>query len=77
MKKSQGLCQDCLKKNRVNPAEEVHHIIELTPFNISDPSISLSENNLVALCHDCHMKRHHSHERRFMVDEYGRVIPND
>ena len=37
-------------------AEEVHHIIELTPSNIDDNSISLNPDNLVALCHSCHDK---------------------
>ena len=75
MKKAKGLCEDCLKQNKVTPASEVHHIIELTPKNITDPCITLSYQNLVALCHDCHMKRHHPHKRRFKVDEYGRVTP--
>ena len=77
MSKARGLCEDCLKKNKVTPAEEVHHIVELNPTNITDPSITLSFGNLCALCHDCHMKRHHKHEKRYTIDEYGRVTPND
>ena len=38
------------------PAEEVHHIIELTKDNINDVNICLNENNLRSLCHDCHTK---------------------
>ena len=37
-------------------AEEVHHIIELTPTNIDDNSIALNPDNLISLCHDCHTK---------------------
>ena len=77
MSQQKGLCEDCLEQNRVNPATEVHHVIELNPMNISDPSVTLNYDNLKALCHDCHMKRHHKHERRFNIDEYGRVKPND
>ena len=77
MSKARGLCEDCDRKGLVTPATEVHHIIELTKDNISDDSITLSYDNLVALCHDCHMKRHHPHQRRYKVDEWGRVIPND
>ena len=66
------LCVKCGK-----PAEEVHHIKELTPQNITDPCITLSYTNLAALCHNCHMKRHHPHMKRYKVDEYGRVTPND
>lgn len=37
-------------------AEEVHHIIELTPDNINEISIALNPDNLISLCHDCHAK---------------------
>ena len=78
MKKVGGLCEDCLKKGRYNPAEEVHHIKELTPQNITDPSITLSYSNLVALCRSCHRKRHgHYEDRRYTIDEFGIVMPNE
>ena len=41
------------------PAEEVHHIIHLTPENIWDPKISLNPDNLICLCKDCHFKEHY------------------
>lgn len=44
-------CRDCNAR-----ASEVHHIIELTPDNISDPMIALNPDNLVSLCHACHDK---------------------
>jgi 5-methylcytosine-specific restriction protein A len=37
-------------------AEEVHHIIELTPGNINDTNITLNPDNLLSLCHNCHTK---------------------
>lgn len=37
-------------------AEEVHHVIELTPDNINNPCIALALSNLQSLCHDCHTK---------------------
>ena len=37
-------------------AQEVHHVIELTPQNISDAGIALNPDNLISLCHDCHTK---------------------
>ena len=45
------LCEECGQ-----PGEEVHHKIELTPENISDPSITLNWDNLQLLCHSCHDK---------------------
>lgn len=74
--RDQYLCQDCLKKNRITPAEEVHHIIPITPENINDASITLDEKNLISLCRECHKARHGTKDedsRRYTVDEYGRV----
>ena len=46
----------CVKCGR--PAEEVHHKIHLTPWNIGDPKITMDMNNLVSLCRDCHCDEH-------------------
>lgn len=35
---------------------QVHHIIEITPENINDTSITLNESNLQLLCEECHNK---------------------
>ena len=74
MKKVHGLCEDCMEMGIYNPAEEVHHVIELNANNINDPTISLNMNNLRALCRECHRKRH-GKQMRYKVDKYGRVEP--
>lgn len=53
-----GLCQRCLERGRVTPAEIVHHIEELTPENICDPDISTNPDNLTCLCRECHAAVH-------------------
>lgn len=68
-----GLCEDCLRQGKYNAGIIVHHIVELTPDNIGDPSISLSWDNLRLLCRDCHGKRHSSNIKRYKVDETGHV----
>ena len=74
MKRDAWLCQDCLKKGKTVPAEEVHHIIPLSPENITDPSITTNEENLISLCRECHRRRHGAEtEKRYKVDEFGRV----
>ena len=74
-KKSKGyLCEECWKQGIITPATEVHHIIKLTENNVNDPSVSLNTANLMALCEDCHDKKHRKY-RRFTVDEWGRVTP--
>jgi 5-methylcytosine-specific restriction endonuclease McrA len=68
-----GLCERCLSKGLYRPGIIVHHKIHLTPDNITDPSVSLSFDNLQLLCRDCHAVMHKP-EKRFKVDELGRVI---
>ena len=74
--RDRGLCVDCLKRGRVTPAEEVHHVIEITPENITDPAITLNPENLVSLCRECHRRRHGTEPepKRYTVDELGRVV---
>lgn len=74
MRKAKGLCEDCLKKGLTVPAEEVHHITFITPQNINDPKITLNHENLVALCRECHRKRH-GNKKRYQIDQWGRVTP--
>ena len=75
MKSVGGLCEDCYAKGIVNPAEEVHHIVFLNKTNINDPSVTLNWNNLVALCRECHRKRHGYVEQRYTIEPDGRVLP--
>lgn len=71
-KKAGMMCERCL----VAPGEIVHHKIELTPQNISDPRIALSEDNLELVCRDCHAAAH-GKTKRYRVDAFGRVIAAD
>lgn len=75
MKSKGGLCERCLKKGLYVPADIVHHRIYIGPENIGDPSITLAWKNLEALCRDCHAQEHLGTEKRYTVDEYGRVTP--
>jgi len=56
--RSHGLCERCLKKGIVRPADVVHHIIPLNESNVDDPSISLNPEKCMALCHCCHTEVH-------------------
>lgn len=57
---SHPLCADCAAEGRSVPAEEVHHKVPfLTGITDEDRwNLLLDENNLVALCKECHLKRH-------------------
>lgn len=75
MKKVGGLCELCMKEGKIVPAEEVHHIKWITPKNICDPNVTLNWRNLVALCREHHRQQHGKKERRYTIDEQGRVTP--
>lgn len=74
-----GLCQECLKRGRVTPAEIVHHIEELTPANVDDPAIAYGTDNLVCVCRECHARVHGYTKpctrEGFAFDAYGNLIP--
>lgn len=73
-KKSKGgLCERCLRKGLIRPAEMVHHKVYITEENINDPRVVLNWDNLEALCNECHLQEHRGIEKRFTVDEFGRV----
>lgn len=85
-KSKQGLCERCLKMGLTVPAEEIHHKIRLTKDNINDPKITLSFDNLEALCISCHDKEHehdqrnrygsrYREQRRYFIDnKTGKVL---
>ncbi|MGE9896620.1 HNH endonuclease [Anaerovoracaceae bacterium SGI.195] len=50
--KVHGLCEDCGR-----PGYIVDHKEELTPRNINDPSIALSDDNFRYLCLECHNRK--------------------
>ena len=53
MERKNYVCERCGQ-----PASICHHRIHLTPLNIRDTKISLSINNLEALCQECHNREH-------------------
>lgn len=72
-----NLCEVCLAKGVITPAEIVHHKIELTPQNITDPTVTLNWKNLQCVCRECHAAAHGARQRRFVVDELGRVYAKE
>ena len=58
MARSLGLCERCLARGVLKPANVVHHKVPLTPDNVADPDISLNPERLVALCDECHTEVH-------------------
>ena len=69
-----GLCEICWSNGIVKAGEIVHHKTPLTPENISDINIALGMDNLQLVCRECHAKEHDRRQRRYRLDELGRVI---
>lgn len=74
IKRDKYLCVDCMRRGYITPAQEVHHINPITPDNINIPEITLNLDNLVSLCKECHQARHKKQQKRYKIDEFGRVI---
>ena len=51
-------CEHCDKIVSNEKEIELHHIRELTHTNVNDYNISLNQENIRLLCHECHNKRH-------------------
>lgn len=73
IKKVGGLCERCLAKGIIRHGDTVHHIVYLTPANINCPEVTLNHDNLQLLCRDCHAEIHHKTQKRYKVDELGRI----
>lgn len=73
MESHDNICERC-----GNPAKICHHKIWLTKKNINDPYITLSWDNLEALCQDCHNKEHHKKKvnLRYTYDDEGNILYN-
>ena len=76
-KSRQNLCEICLSKGIIKPGEIVHHKVHLTPQNINDPAVTLAWDNLQLVCRDCHAVIHDARQRRYIIDDFGRVIPRE
>ena len=69
------MCERCFQMGQLMPAKLVHHLIHLTPQNISDPKISLSFDNFQRLCQNCHAIVHgYEVEQRVAFDDSGNVV---
>ena len=67
-----GICERC-----GDPARILHHKTYITPENINDPDITLSWDNLEALCQTCHTREHFVTDATapgLMFDKYGNLI---
>lgn len=76
MKSKRGLCELCLKDGLITPAKVVHHKVKVTASNMHDPKITLSWDNLQALCRKHHDEMHKTKRKysRGYFDSFGNLI---
>lgn len=68
------ICERCMEQGVITPAEDVHHIVHLTPANYKNPEVSLNPENLMALCQRCHNEVHNRYNKaRWRADANGKV----
>ena len=55
------LCEECLKQGKITPATDVHHKYEISNATntLEMKDIGFDSNNLMALCEECHINKHH------------------
>lgn len=72
--KEHPLCEDCLDKGKVVPAEDVHHIS--SPFSSGEINYGklLDGTNLRALCKECHAAKHNHTENKPTIQDVLRQL---
>ena len=73
------MCERCRNRgvievgSKKNPLE-THHKKPLTADNVMDPAVSLNWDNLELLCKACHDEERQRREKRWRVNQDGKVI---
>jgi 5-methylcytosine-specific restriction protein A len=72
--KMHPLCEECIKKNIVTPAVDVHHL--KTPFSKGtiNYTLLLDMNNLESVCKVCHAEIHNKQQGNFTVQDVLRQL---
>lgn len=55
-----GLCQICLIRNKITPAEDCHHILTFTnaKTEAERDNLAFDYDNILPLCKNCHSELH-------------------
>lgn len=63
------LCDECLKKGKITPATDIHHI--KSPFRNGEINYALllDEDNLMSLCKECHGNIHAAQQGHISPEE--------
>ena len=67
--KQHPVCEECLNKGKVTPAEDIHHSISPFKNGECNKALFLDYNNLQALCKQCHSSIHNKEQGHIPVEE--------
>lgn len=61
----QPLCERCLSMGKIEPAEDVHHIVSFmsTDDPVRQVALAYDYDNLMSLCKECHQYLHNAKEK--------------
>lgn len=68
------ICEECLKKGKITPAEDIHH--KKSPFQKGEINYSLllDYGNLMAVCKECHGNIHAAQQGHISPEEIIRQL---
>ena len=61
--KEHPLCEKCMEKGVVTPAQDIHHVKSPFKDNEVNMNLLLNYNNLMALCRECHGDIHSKQQK--------------
>lgn len=56
--KEHPICEECLKKGKVTPAEDIHHKRSFVQRGQINWDLAYDDKNLMAVCKECHQEIH-------------------
>lgn len=68
------ICEKCLEKGKITPAEDIHH--KISPFRGGEVNygLLLDHDNLMAVCKECHAEIHNKQQGHVSAEEIIRVL---
>ena len=68
------ICEKCLEKGKITPAEDIHH--KISPFRGGEVNygLLLDHDNLMAVCKECHAAIHNKQQGHVSAEEIIRVL---
>lgn len=67
--KEHPICEECLKKGKVTPATDVHHVRSPFQKGTINYALLMDYDNLMSLCKECHGEIHAAQQGHISAEE--------